>query len=96
MGEVATSIGVMTGLALMFASVLALAYRFLRVEEDPRLEVIEEFLPGNNCGACGEPGCAGFAEKVVEGTLSPGKCTVADAGALDEIAQFLGVDVGAE
>ena len=43
-GEVATSIGVMTGLGLFFASVLALAYRFLRVEEDPRLEVIEELL----------------------------------------------------
>ena len=96
MGEVGTSIGVMTGLALLFASVLALAYRFLRVEEDPRLEVIEELLPGNNCGACGEPGCAGFAEKVVDGMLTPGKCTVADAGTLDEIAHFLGVDVGAE
>ncbi len=60
-GEVATSISVMTGLGLVFASVLALAYRFLRVEEDPRLEVVEELLPGNNCGACGEPGCARFA-----------------------------------
>jgi RnfABCDGE-type electron transport complex B subunit len=95
-GEVATSIGVMTGLGFFFASVLALAYRFLRVEEDPRLEVIEELLPGNNCGACGEPGCAGFAEKVISGAVSPGKCTVAAAEDLDEIASFLGVDVGAE
>ena len=96
MGEVATSISVMTGLGLTFGSILALAYRFLRVEEDPRLEVVEELLPGNNCGACGQPGCAAFAEKVVEGELSPGKCTVADADTLDDLASLLGVDVGAE
>ena len=65
MGEVASAIAVMTGLGLFFAAVLALAYRFLRVEEDPRLEVVEELLPGNNCGACGQPGCAAFAEKLL-------------------------------
>lgn len=96
MQEVAAAVAVMTGLGLFFAVVLAVAYRFLRVEEDPRLEVVEELLPGNNCGACGQPGCAGFAEKVVTGELSPGKCTVADAGTLAEIASFLGVGVGEE
>ncbi len=96
MGEVLTAIVIMTGLGLFFASVLALAYRFLRVEEDPRLEVIEELLPANNCGACGEPGCAGFAGKLLEGKIAPGKCTVASEGTLEEIAAILGVDVGAE
>ena len=96
MGEVATAIVIMTGLGLFFASVLALAYRFLRVEEDPRLELIEDLLPANNCGACGEPGCAGFAGKLLEGKIAPGKCTVASEGTLEEIASLLGVDVGAE
>ena len=96
MQEVVTAVIVMTGMGLFFATVLAVAYRFLRVEEDPRLEVVEELLPGNNCGACGEPGCAAFAEKLVGAEVSPGKCTVADAGTLEEIASFLGVGVGAE
>jgi Na+-translocating ferredoxin:NAD+ oxidoreductase RNF subunit RnfB len=96
MGELATGVSVMTGLGLGFACVLAIAYRFLRVEEDPRLEVVEELLPGNNCGACGEPGCAAFAETLLGDAAAPGKCTVADAATLDEIAAFLGVDVGAE
>jgi len=96
MGEVATAVGVMTGMGLFFASLLALAYRFLRVDEDPRLEVVEELLPGNNCGACGQPGCAAFAEKLLGEEIAPGKCTVADSGALEEIASFLGVGVGAE
>lgn len=96
MGEIATSVTVMTGLSLVFAAVLAAAYRFLRVEEDPRLEVVEELLPGNNCGACGEPGCAAFAQRLVADELAPGKCTVADDGTLGEIATFLGVDVGGD
>ena len=94
--QVATAITVMTGMGLFFASVLAIAYRFLRVEEDPRLEIVEELLPGNNCGACGQPGCAAFAEKLLLGEVSPGKCTVADADSLEEIASLLGVGVGAE
>jgi electron transport complex protein RnfB len=96
MGEVATAIAIMMGLGLFFAAVLALAYRFLRVEEDPRLEVLEELLPGNNCGACGQPGCAAFAEKLLGAELAPGKCTVADSGALEDIASLLGVGVDAE
>ena len=96
MGEVATAIAIMTGLGLLFASVLALAYRFLRVEEDPRLEVVEDLLPGNNCGACGQPGCAAFAGKLLGGEVSPGKCTVASKDTLEEIASFLGVDIGGE
>jgi Na+-translocating ferredoxin:NAD+ oxidoreductase RNF subunit RnfB len=96
MGEVATAIAVMTGLGLFFSGLLAVAYRFLRVEEDPRLEVVEELLPGNNCGACGEPGCSAFAGKLITGDVSPGKCTVADGDTLEEIAAFLGVGIGAE
>lgn len=94
--EIATAIAVMTGMGLFFAVVLAVADRFLRVEEDPRLEVLESMLPGNNCGACGLPGCAAFAAKVVAKEISPGKCTVSPAETLEEIASFLGVGVGAE
>jgi RnfABCDGE-type electron transport complex B subunit len=96
MAEFVTGVGVMTGLGLVFAGILALAYRFLRVEEDPRLEVVEEKLPGNNCGACGEPGCFAFAQKLVESEAAPGKCTVADEGTLEDIAGILGVDVGGD
>jgi Na+-translocating ferredoxin:NAD+ oxidoreductase RNF subunit RnfB len=96
MGEIVTAVAVMTGMGLFFAGLLAIAYRFLRVEEDPRLEVVEELLPGNNCGACGQPGCAAFAAKLLAEELAPGKCTVADGGALEELAGLLGVGVGAE
>jgi Na+-translocating ferredoxin:NAD+ oxidoreductase RNF subunit RnfB len=96
MSEVATAVTLMTGLGLLFGALLAVAYRFLRVEEDPRLEAVEQLLPGNNCGACGQPGCAAFAGMLVAGDVAPGGCTVANAGMLEEIAALLGVDVGRE
>ncbi len=87
---------VMSGLGLFFGVVLASAYRFLRVEEDPRLDQVEEMLPGSNCGACGEPGCRGLAEKLVAGGVAPSKCSVSSPEGVEAIAELLGVDAGEE
>lgn len=86
----------MTGICAFFGVGLAIAHRFLRVEEDPRLEILEEMLPGSNCGACGEAGCRAFAEKLIEGVRKPSRCTVSSPEAIESIAAFLGVDAGKE
>lgn len=96
MGHIAIAAGIMAGLGLFFAVVIAVAYRFLRVPEDPRLEVVEGMLPGSNCGACGQPGCHAFAEKLIDGAEPPSRCTVSSSESIDEIAAFLGVDPGAQ
>jgi Na+-translocating ferredoxin:NAD+ oxidoreductase RNF subunit RnfB len=70
------------------------AYRFLKVEEDPRIEETEDLLPGSNCGACGQPGCHAFAEQLVQGAVSPSQCTVASEEAIDSVAELLDVDPG--
>ena len=85
----------MGGLGALLAGILAAADKKLHVEEDPRIDGVEDMLPGNNCGACGEPGCRAFAEKTVAGAISPGKCTVSSLAGLESIAEYLGVDVGA-
>ena len=95
MGAVLAAVGIMTGLGLFFATVLAVAHHFLHVDEDPRLEAVGDLLPGNNCGACGEPGCNAFADLLVQGKVQPGACSVAGADDLVEIASLLGVEVGA-
>jgi len=87
---------IMTALGAFFGISLAVAHRFLRVEEDPRLDVIEDMLPGSNCGACGEAGCRAFSESLVAGTQKPSGCTVSNEGAIEQIASFLGVDAGAQ
>lgn len=84
------------GLTLALATLLVLANRTLHVEEDPRIDIVEELLPHANCGACGFPGCRPFAEALVAGGALPGKCTVSSDEGRSEIARFLGVDVGAE
>jgi len=94
MSEVLTAAGIMTGVALLFGAILAVAYRFLRVEEDPRIDGVEELLPSTNCGACGQPGCRAFAEKLVEGVEEPSGCTVSSADEIVEIAEYLGVAAG--
>jgi Na+-translocating ferredoxin:NAD+ oxidoreductase RNF subunit RnfB len=65
------------------------------VQEDPRIDAVEEMLPHANCGGCGFPGCRPFAEALVRGEALPGACGVGTAADHARIAAFLGVDVGA-
>lgn len=96
MEQVGIAIAIMTGLGTVFATVLAVAYKYLKVDEDPRIGIVTDMLPGNNCGACGQPGCGAFAEQAVAGVLAVSKCTVASAEGLAAIGKYLGVDVVAE
>ena len=92
---VLTAVGTIGGLTIALATLLVLANQKLYVQEDPRIDVVEEMLPHANCGACGLPGCRPFAEALVQGEALPGKCTVSDEDGRAAIADFLGVDVGA-
>jgi len=88
------AVAILGGVGLVFAVLIALANRKLKVWEDPRIDVVTSLLPNANCGACGVPGCRAFAEKVVAGELQPAGCNVANADAKDAIAAYLGVDAG--
>lgn len=88
--------GVMAGMGILLAALLAFAYRKLYVEEDPRIEAVEGMLPLANCGACGCAGCHDFAEQAVAGKVAPGKCTVNTPDGIVRIANFLGVNAGTE
>ncbi|MDE6655728.1 MAG: RnfABCDGE type electron transport complex subunit B [Anaeroplasmataceae bacterium] len=68
MKEVFIAIGILAGLGLLFGFGLAIAAKFLYVKVDTRVEDITGILPNANCGACGFPGCAGFAEAIVNQT----------------------------
>jgi Na+-translocating ferredoxin:NAD+ oxidoreductase RNF subunit RnfB len=88
------SAGILGGVGLFFAGLIALTHRKFRVWEDPRIDTVAGMLPGANCGACGLPGCRAFAEAVVGGTISPATCTVSSPDARLDIASYLGVEVG--
>jgi Na+-translocating ferredoxin:NAD+ oxidoreductase RNF subunit RnfB len=91
---IALSVATLGGVALSFATLIALANKRLRVWEDPRIDAVVAMLPGSNCGACGSAGCRAFAESLVAGTQQPAKCTQVSAEGVLDIAQYLGVEAG--
>ena len=89
-----TAVAILGGVGLVFAILIAIANRKLKVWEDPRIDVVAGMLPNANCGACGVPGCRAFAEKLVAGELKPAGCNVANDATRAAIAAYLGVDAG--
>lgn len=89
------SAAILGGVGTFFATMIALARKKLYVWEDPRIDGVADLLPGANCGACGLAGCRAFAESLVQGAIQPAGCTVASPDARTDIAEYLGVDVGA-
>lgn len=72
-----TSTLILCGIGALAALLLYLAAKKFHVEEDPRIDTIEELLPGANCGGCGFSGCRAFATACakadsLEGLLCPG------------------------
>ncbi len=79
------------GIGLLAAVALGYAAKKFAVEIDPRELAIVEVLPGANCGACGFPGCAGYAKAVASGEISPSLCPPGGAGTTEKIAHIMGV-----
>lgn len=88
------SVAILGGVALTFAILISLANKKLRVWEDPRIESVNEMLPGSNCGACGAAGCRAFAEELIEGKRQPAQCTQLGQDDVIDIADYLGVEAG--
>ncbi|MFC2167059.1 RnfABCDGE type electron transport complex subunit B [Acidobacteriota bacterium] len=84
----------MTILGLLFSAGLVVAYKKLKVEEDPKIEAVNEALPQANCGACGFSGCRAFAEAVVKGKADSNGCPVGGNDVAAEVAKILGVSAG--
>ncbi len=76
---------------LLFGIGLALAAKKFAVEVDPRVELVMAVLPNANCGACGYPGCSGFAKAVVAGEAPVSGCVPGGADVTTKIAGILGV-----
>ena len=72
---ITVSVLTLFGLGFVSAAILAIASKVLYVEEDPRIEVVTEALPGANCGGCGFAGCEAYAIAVInDPDMAPDKC----------------------
>jgi formate dehydrogenase beta subunit len=85
------SVLLMGSLGLVVGVGLALASKIFYVWVDPRVEAIDEALPGANCGGCGYPGCTSNAEAIVEGKSGASSCVAGGPDIAVEIATIMGV-----
>ncbi len=83
------------GIGLFAAVTLGFAAKKFAVEVDPREMAALEVLPGANCGACGFPGCAGYAKALVAGTIDLNQCPPGGADVVTKLAHILGVEASA-
>ncbi|MCD6594750.1 RnfABCDGE type electron transport complex subunit B [bacterium] len=79
---------------LLFGIGLAIAAKKFAIEIDPRVEKVLDILPNANCGACGYPGCSGFAKGVVAGEAPVDGCVPGGGDVAENIANILGKSVG--
>jgi len=82
------SVGLTASIILYFVS------QKFKVYEDPRIDIIQEALPGANCGGCGFTGCRNFAEALVKAENLDGLyCPVGGATVMANVANILGKEV---
>ena len=65
--EILWAVILLAGLGAIFGFGLAVAAKFLYVKEDTRVTDITAIQPNANWGACGYPGCNGYANAIVKG-----------------------------
>lgn len=84
--------GVLGAIGVLFATGLFYAARAFHVEEDGKVELLTNMLPGANCGACGFSGCSGLAKALAAGQAQPTQCVVANSEVIARLASALGVE----
>lgn len=82
-------------LACVFGVLLAVASKVFEVKTDPRLVLIQECLPGANCGGCGYAGCAGCAAAILAKKAPVNACPSCSGEQTSRIAAVMGVEVQA-
>ena len=91
--EILIPVLVLGGLGIIFGVGLAQAAKKFCVITDPRLEKVIALLPGANCGACGMPGCMGFAEGLIHGSCTVDRCVLSAEEPRKKIAAVLGLEI---
>lgn len=94
MTDIIVPVIVLGAIALIASVVLYICSKKFAVEEDPRLPLVLEALPGANCGGCGFPGCGGLASAIVKaGAVGDLMCPVGGDEVMGKIADLLGAAV---
>ena len=88
-----SAVGLIAGIAIFVAN------RILPKEDESlqKASDLKEFLPGADCGACGQPGCFAYAQAVAKDVKilndSPCRILAKDEEATKQLGEYLGVDL---
>ena len=92
MNLVLISLAVLGVTGLVSALLLYFVAQKFKVEEDPRIDQVQEVLPGANCGGCGFAGCRALAEACVKADSLDGLlCPVGGAPTMQKVGEILGM-----
>ena len=83
---------VMSLLGLAFGALLGVTDKIFKVETDPTFDALRACLPGANCGACGFPGCDGYATAVAKGEAKVGACAPGGMTVAQKMGAIMGVE----
>ncbi len=79
------------------AVILYFVAQKFKVVEDPKIDEVDEVLPGANCGGCGYAGCRAFAEALVKaGNMEGFNCPVGGAEVMAQAGDVLGLTAEAK
>lgn len=96
MNTILISLIVLGVTGLVAAVLLYFVAQKFKVEEDPRIDQVQEVLPGANCGGCGFAGCRALAEACVKATSLDGLlCPVGGAPTMAKVGEILGMAAAA-
>lgn len=91
MSVILTAVATLGAIGAGSAGILYLVSQKFKVEEDPRIQEVQDTLPAANCGGCGFPGCAAFAAACVNADSLEGlNCPVGGEVTMDRVAAILG------
>jgi len=94
MNVILTAVISVTLLGLICSTILSIVSKLLHVKIDERITLLTEIMPQANCGACGYPGCQGYAAALIEENAKINLCAPGGSPLLAKISGILGVEAG--
>ena len=88
------SAAVVAAVGLILGALIGFTAKKFEVQTDPKIEAVQELLPGANCGGCGYAGCADFASAIVTKDADPSGCSACSDAMLAKIAEVTGKAAG--
>lgn len=85
------AVGSLAVMGAALGTVLGVAARYLKVEENPIEQEILSMLPGSQCGQCGYVGCAQAAKALAAGEAKVTLCPPGGRALAAELSAKLGV-----